>query len=129
MGIKLAGIATDITSAGMNAISVIFPYVLSGQWVFDDEAAGLRQEALILGINLMIEKATASIPEARKGFKLFFSPAPFPGYTVKLEWRRTEFGGNWYWCEQYGIEGWLCPALCRYFDQAPREIYARAEPK
>ena len=112
-----------------NGKHTYFPYVLSGQWVFDDEAAGLRQEALILGIDLMIEKATASIPDARKGFKLFFSPAPFPGYTVKLEWRRTEFGGNWYWCEQYGIEGWLCPAVSRYFDQAPRQIYARAEPK
>ena len=107
----------------------IFPYVLSGQWVFDDEAAGLGQEALILGIDLMIEKATDTIPNARNGFKLFFSPALFPGYTVMLEWRRTEFGGNRYWCEQYGIEGWLCPALLRYFDQAPRQIYVRAEPK
>lgn len=57
----------------MNAISVIFPYVVHGQWVFDDEVAGLRQEPLILGIDLMIEKATAAIPDARKGFKLFFS--------------------------------------------------------
>lgn len=113
----------------MNAISVIFPYKIQGQWVFDDEAVGLRQEALVLGIDLMIEKATVGIPNAEKGFKLFFSPNPFPGYMVKLEWRRTEFGGNWYWCEQFGLEGWLCPALFNYFDQAPKEIYAKAESK
>jgi hypothetical protein len=113
----------------MNAISVIFPYMFNGQWVFDDEAAGLRQEPLILGIDLMIEKATATIPNARLGFKLLFSPTPFPGYTVKLDWRRTEFGGNWYWCEQYQLEGWLCPALFRYFHQAPQQLYARAQPK
>ena len=113
----------------MNVISVIFPFVVNGQWVFDDDAAGLRQEPLILGIDLMIEKATAAIPDARKGFKLFFSPTPFPGYTVKLQWRRTEFGGHWYWCEQYQLEGWLCPALFRYFDQPPKEIYAKPEPR
>lgn len=113
----------------MNAISVIFPYRHNGQWVFDDEVAGLRQEPLILGIDLMLDKATAQIRDAGQGFKLFFAPVQFPGYTVKLEWKRTEFGGNWYWCEQYQIEGWLCPALFKYFDQAPTEIYARAEPK
>jgi hypothetical protein len=113
----------------MNAISVIFPYRYNGQWVFDDEATGLRQEPLILGIDLMLDKATVEIPNASQGFKLFFSPLPFPGYTVKLEWRRTEFGGNWYWCDQYGIEGWLCPALFKYFDQAPTDIYAKPEAK
>jgi hypothetical protein len=113
----------------MNAISVIFPYKMHGQWVFDDEAAGLRQETLVLGIERMIEQATARIPGAEKGFKLFFSATPFPGYTVKLVWRRIEFGGNWYWSEQFGIEGWRCPALFKYFQQAPKEIYAKAEPK
>jgi hypothetical protein len=113
----------------VNAISVIFPYRYNGQWVFDDEAFGLLREPLILGIDLMIEQATATIPDAATGFKLFFSAAPFPGHTVTLEWRRTEFGGNWYWCPQFNLEGWLCPALFKYFVQAPREIYARAEPK
>ena len=111
----------------MNVISVIFPYKLEGQWVFDDEAVGLRQEPLVLGIDLMLDKATVGIRNAHKGFKLFFSPNPFPGYMVKLVWRRVEFGGNWYWCEQFGLEGWLCPALFKYFDQAPKEIYAKAE--
>ncbi len=111
----------------MNTISVIFPYKVHGQWVFDDEATGLKQEPLVLGIDRMLELATTHIPAAEKGFKLFFSATAFPGYTVKLVWRRVEFGGNWYWSEQYGMEGWLCPALLKYFEQAPKEIYARAE--
>jgi hypothetical protein len=27
------------------------------------------------------------------------------------------------------LEGWLCPALFRYFDQAPAQLYVRAEVK
>ena len=26
------------------------------------------------------------------------------------------------------MEGWLCPALFKYFDKAPREIFVKAEP-
>jgi hypothetical protein len=26
------------------------------------------------------------------------------------------------------MEGWLCPALFKYFPQAPAEIHVRAEP-
>jgi hypothetical protein len=113
----------------MNAMLVIFPYKFHGQWVFDDEAVGLRQEPLVLGIDRMIEMATAQIPAAEKGFKLFFSATPFPGYAIKLVWRRVEFGGNWYWSDQYQIEGWLCPALFKYFQQAPKEIFAKVEAK
>jgi len=59
------------------------------------------------------------MPGAADGFRLLFSPAPFPGYTVKLEWRRKESGGNWYFCQQLNVKGWLCPALLRYFEEAP----------
>jgi hypothetical protein len=26
------------------------------------------------------------------------------------------------------MEGWLCPALFKYFDAAPKTLYAKAEP-
>lgn len=113
----------------MNAISVLFPYKYEGMWVFDDEAAGLRREPFVLGIDEMINRVVANIPNAEKGFRLLFSPTPFPGYALKLEWRREEYGGNWYYCPQLGIEGWLCPALFKYFDKAPAELYGKAEPK
>jgi hypothetical protein len=36
---------------------------------------------------------------------------------------------NWYYSERTRTEGWLCPALFKYFAASPREIYAKAEPK
>jgi len=113
----------------MNAIGVIAPYKFEGMWVFDDPAVGLSREPFVAGIDVMIDHLVASIPRAELGFRLLFSATPFPGYTVKLEWRREESGGNWYYCRQFDIEGWLCPALFRYFDKAPPELYGRAEAK
>jgi hypothetical protein len=113
----------------MNAISVLAPYKHEGLWVFDDPDAGLRREPFVAGIDTMIDRLVADIPDAHRGFRLLFSPTPFPGYTVKLEWRRSEYGGNWYWCPQFEMEGWLCPALFKYFSEAPRELFARAEAK
>jgi hypothetical protein len=58
---------------------------------------------------------------------MLFSAQPFPGYHEKLAWVREEMGGNIYRSETLNVEGWLCPALFRYFDKAPAEIYAKAE--
>ncbi|MCI0744986.1 MAG: hypothetical protein L0Y58_06230 [Verrucomicrobia subdivision 3 bacterium] len=113
----------------MNAISVIVPYRYEGMWVFDDPRVGLVREPFVAGIDVMIGKLVANIPMAEKGFRLLFSSTPFPGYTVKLEWRREEYGGNWYYSPQFDMEGWLCPALFNYFPKAPPELYARAEAK
>jgi hypothetical protein len=111
----------------VNALGVIAPYKYQGMWVFDDPAVGLRREPFVSGIDKMIDLLVAAIPDADRGFRLIFSARAFPGHTVKLEWRREESGGNWYYCPQFGIEGWLCPALFKYFDKAPVELYARAE--
>jgi len=113
----------------MNALSVLFPYRYEGMWVFDDPDTGLRKEPFVAGIDTMIDRLVADIPNAANGFKLIFSPTPFPGFAVKLEWRREEYGGNWYYCPQLNLEGWLCPALFKYFDKAPLELYGKAEAK
>jgi len=109
---------------------VIAPYWQdnSKMWVFDDDAVGLKQEPFVCGIPQMIDDLVADIPNARSGFRMIFSPNPFPGAQRKLTWLRPEHGGNWYMADQPPIEGWLCPALFKYFDQAPPEIYVRAEP-
>jgi hypothetical protein len=113
----------------MNALLVIAPYRYQGTWVFDDPAVGLLREPFIAGIDTMIDKAVAHIPNAEKGFRAIFSAQQFPGSDFKLEWRREESGGNWYYSEQFKMEGWLCPALLRYFPTAPGEIYVKVEPK
>ncbi len=113
----------------MNSISIITPYRYANQWVFDDPSKGLVREALIAGIDKMIDKMTVDIPNAALGFNLLFSPTPFPGHTLKLEYIRPEFGGNWYYSANLNIEGWLCPALFKYFDKAPKELYAEFRPR
>ena len=113
----------------MNALLVIFPYKYQGTWVFDDARVGLFREPFIAGIDTMIDKATANIPNAKRGFRAIFSAQQFPGSDFKLEWRRGESGGNWYYSDQFKMEGWLCPALFKYFSKAPPEIYVKVEPK
>src|SRR5438270_10056036 len=113
----------------VNALLVIAPYKYQGTWVFDDPSVGLFREPFIAGIDTMIDKAVADIPNAEKGFRAIFSAAPFPGANWKLDWRREESGGNWYYSDQFKMEGWLCPALLKYFPTAPREIYVKIEPK
>jgi len=115
--------------AAMNTINLIVPYRYEGMWVFDDPQVGLNKEPFVSGADTMIDMMVAKIPKAEEGFRLLFSPLPFPGYQVKLEWRREEYDGNWYYSPEFKMEGWLCGALYKYFDQAPKEIYVKAEPK
>lgn len=112
-----------------NQIMAIAPYWLEevGTWVFDDPGAGLQQEPFVEGVPEMIDFLVKDIPDARHGFRLLFSAAPFPGYQKRLEWRREEMDGNWYASDDPPLEGWLCPALFRYFDKAPKELYVKAE--
>ena len=141
LGIAIVIVAAVIVFAGLhpskqtrtvrdvNALLVIFPYKYQGTWVFDDPAAGLSREPFIAGIDTMIDKAVVNIPDAEKGFRAIFSASPFPGADLKLKWRREESGGNWYYSDRFKMEGWLCPALLKYFPTAPREIYVKIEPK
>jgi Family of unknown function (DUF6717) len=46
-----------------------------------------------------------------------------------MDWRRSDMGGNWYYSEKFGLEGWLCPALFKYFESAPKEIYVQCKAK
>lgn len=109
---------------------VIAPYWLeeAGTWVFDDPTTGLKQEPFVEGVPEMIPHV-AELPEARHGFRLLFSSAPFPGFQRKLTRLRQDLSGWWYSSDDPPAEGWLCPAMFRYFDDAPEEIYVKAEAK
>jgi hypothetical protein len=111
-----------------NSILILKPYKYNGTWVFDDARIGLHREAFIAGIPKMIDILVKDIPDANEGFSLLFSAKPFPDYQQKLTWRRAEGCGNWYYSQDYDLEGWLCPALFKYFRKAPKEIYIKAEP-
>ena len=113
----------------MNAIIAIHPYKYEGLWVFDDPNAGLVREPFVSGADEIIETMVQGIAGAPSGFTLLFSAAPFPGHQSTFEWRRSDMGGNWYYSADVGIEGWLCPALFKYFERAPERIYAQFKPK
>ena len=113
----------------MNSILVIHPYKYQGIWVFDDPQVGLVQEPFVSGADTMIDKMVEGIPDAHAGVSILFSAQPFPGYQHEFVWQREEFGGNWYTSPAYSIEGWLCPALFKYFDQAPPRIFAQVKPR
>jgi hypothetical protein len=83
----------------MNAINVISPYKHHGMWVFDDARVGLTQEPFVSGADTWIDRVVADIPNAENGFTLIFSSTPFPGHQYRLDWRRAEGGGNWYFYE------------------------------
>jgi hypothetical protein len=113
----------------MNALIVIHPYKHEGMWVFDDEAVGLLREPFVLGADTIIEKMVSHIPNADQGFSLLFPANPFPGYQAQFKWRREEYRGNWYYCKDLDIEGWLCPAMFKYFESAPQNLYAQFREK
>ncbi|MXP30123.1 hypothetical protein GRI58_15040 [Porphyrobacter algicida] len=113
----------------MNAINVIAPYKFLDMWVFDDDRVGLKEEPFVGGADTMIDQITADIADAEKGFVMVFSAHPFPGGEYRLSWQREEREGNVYRSDELDAEGWLCPALLRYFDGAPSEIYVQIKPK
>ncbi|CAH1660814.1 conserved hypothetical protein [Hyphomicrobiales bacterium] len=109
----------------MNSINVIAPYKHLGMWVFDDPEVGLKHEPFVAGADRMIDFATASIPDAARGFVMVFSAVAFPGHQFTLEWRRAEGDGNVYYSQEFQQEGWLCPALLRYFVSPPARIHVQ----
>ena len=113
----------------MNAIGLISPYKSGGLWCFDDESVGLCKEPFVAGIDTIIDRLVKDIPNADKGFNLLFAATEFPTYDIELIWVREDCGGNWYYCPTYNIEGWLCPALFKYFTDAPKQLYGKAMPK
>lgn len=112
-----------------NSIMIIHPYWKHGTWVFDDESTGLVAEPFVSGIPQIIEalllKEQIVVDTAVDGFTAIFSATPFPDYTGVLNHIESdEYGvGNWYQYED--MKGWLCPALLRYFDVAPKQIYVK----
>ena len=111
----------------MNSLMAIHPYKVNGTWVFDDPTVGLTQEPFVSGADVLIDRMVAHIPDAESGMTLVFSGSPFPGYQHEFRKLREEHGGNWYQSDEYQLEGWLCPALFKYFDEAPDRLYVQVK--
>lgn len=118
-----------------NSILVLTPYLFNGIWVFDDPRTDLVREAFVAGIPEIFDALHKEhqIKNPKDGFNLLFSETPFPGYQLKADWLEegtAEFGGNWYRAilpDGKVQDGWLCPALYKYFSVAPKVLYIRVE--
>lgn len=112
-----------------DAVMEIYPYDFYGILVFDDPLVGLEKEPLIQGVPeiLYLLCRSVGINNPKKGFKLKFSGFPFDGHQLKATKINEEGNGNWY--ETNGMMGWLCPALFKYFSQAPDNLYFKVEDK
>lgn len=116
----------------MNSISIIRPYKHGGIWMFDDPVAGLVREPFVSGADEIIDLCVLEqrIVNAERGHTLFFSEGVFPNWQYRFDHVRSANGGNWYRCNHFnGREGWLCPALFKYFEQVPQAIYAMFQEK
>ena len=121
-----------------NSIMTLELYRQHGNWVFDDEQFGLVAEAFVSGMSEIIDKLIYDkygIIIYENKYIITISSTGFPDYDNVITRMRTgddtgwleEFGGNWYELAMYDMQGWLCPALFHYFDDAPLEIYAKVE--
>lgn len=110
-----------------NSIMVIAPYWFNGTWVFDDPTVGLKREPFVAGVPEMIDVLAKEIPDAKAGFRLLFSAQRFPGTQKTLTWIRGDSLGNYYRLDDPPMEGWICPAMFKYYKTPPKAIHVRAE--
>jgi hypothetical protein len=97
-----------------------------GVWHFTDKARGLVKEPLVAGIPKILEELIEDeglpIKKAVKGLRVVFAGRKFPGSQLELRRGKKESGGAWYSTEDE-LEGWLCPALLKFFQKAPPKLY------
>ncbi len=110
----------------------IYPYLMHGVWVFDDEQAGLDAEPFVRGATEMLSALAQSKSIATDGtrvLKLTFSAEHFEGADVCLAWFAEDDGGNWYRATLGGVgmSCWLCPVLFKYFTVAPAALFVKCE--
>jgi hypothetical protein len=47
--------------------------------------------------------------------------------TYKLSWLRGDRSGNFYKLDDPPMEGWICPAMFKYYREAPKTLYVKAD--
>lgn len=112
----------------MSRVFQIFPFSHQGMLVFDDVSCCLDKEPFVQNTDLILLDLCSlnGIEQPEKGFSLKFSESSFEGFQIEAKHVREENGGNWYLVN--GHEGWLCPALFKYFPEAPDHLYIAVAP-
>ena len=110
-----------------NSIFVIKPYKWEGMWVFDDPNVGLVKEPFVGGADTMIDVATAAHSERRPRLPGGLLGQLLPRCPDRAGMGREDGGGNVYRWKEKEMEGWLCPALLKYFTEPPEKLYIQVK--
>jgi hypothetical protein len=108
----------------------ISAYKHDRQWVFDDKDRGLVKEPFVAGADTLLD----IISGKDNAVSLIFSANDFPKVTHvinRVGKSAGSFGGGTdYLFESIGstLDVWLCPALFKFFEEAPETIYIYASP-
>ena len=105
---------------------IIEVYRHCGTWCFTDKARELVHEPFVAGIPEIIDSfAHKNGTKDQETHSITFSASDFPGAQGVLLRGKPEHGGFWY--SYMGLdatlEGWLCPATLKYFDEHPEHLY------
>jgi len=113
-----------------NSIMIIHPYWKHNTWCFTDPNTGLVDEPFVAGADTaisMLVDSKGGMVDAEKGIDIMFSDGQFPGYDIVADHIEEYGSGNNY---STIINGeyqllWLCPALLKYMNPAPKQIYVK----
>jgi len=109
-----------------NAIRVIAPYRFYGAWVFDDPAVRLEREPFVSGADEVMDVLAQELGGV-DSMLVYFSPTPFPDALHATAIDPDVLGGATYEVSEMGRQAWLCPALFRYFDEVPPDLWFKAK--
>ena len=123
--VRLAGRLTDATG------KAALPHFRASALVTDNKEDGAGFDPVTVADHAAEQavRDILAIERPEDGFRMIFSAGEFPAYDFRLDWEREGEGGNYYSSEQFEMEGWLCPALLKYFDAAPESLYVKVEAK
>ena len=111
-----------------NSIYRVLVQMVDGLWVYDDAKFGVREQPLVFGMDLILERMIEQVEGVEERLNLVFSSIPFPGSEFALGFVRQETEGFVYRWEEKKLQGWLSPSLRNYFPEPPPEIYLQLLP-
>jgi hypothetical protein len=111
-----------------NSIYRVSVQIVDGLWVYDDAKFGVREQPLVFGMDLILERMVQQVEGLEDRLNLIFSSIPFPGSEFSLGFVREETEGFVYRWEEKKLQGWLSPSLRNYFPEPPPKIYLQLLP-
>lgn len=117
----------------MNSVFILYPKRSSfGIWSFDDDVRGLIGEPFVGETNTLIDSMAEESGydlDDNVQVALLFSNEQFPKYQCSLYLHETSPGGSTYIDTARLLEPWLCPAMFKYFPEAPKWLFGAVAKK